>query len=67
MKAAPFMALWKSFLAVPGFFAKKKAVNSDQTQAEIQTHPQKPPLGESWEIPIKIAVKNQGKSCEPLL
>ena len=54
MKAAPFMASWKSFLAVPGFFAKKKVVNSDQTQAEIQTHPQKPPLGETWEIPSKL-------------
>ena len=63
MKAAPFMALWKSFLAVPGFFAKKKAVNSDQTQVEIQTHPQKPPLGESWEIPSKLLSKTKEKAA----
>ena len=39
LKAAPFMASQKSFLAIPGFFANKKAVKSSQTQAGIQTQP----------------------------
>ena len=57
LKAAPFMASRKSFLAIPGFFANKKAVKSSQTQAGIQTQPQKPPLGEAWEIPSKLQSK----------
>ena len=51
------MASRKSFLAIPGFFANKKAVKSGQTQAGIQTQPQKPPLGEAWEIPSKLQSK----------
>ena len=62
MKAAPFMASQKSFLTIPDFFAKKKAVNSGQTQVEIQTHPQKPPLGETWEIPSKLLSKTKEKA-----
>ena len=62
-ESSPFHGLMESFLAVLGFFAKKKAVNSDQTQAEIQTHPQKPPLGESWEIPSKLLSKTKEKAA----
>ena len=57
MKATPFMASWKSFLAIPSFFANKKVVNSDQTQAGTQTQPQKPPPAEAWEIPLKLPSK----------
>ena len=63
MKAAPFIASRKNFLAVPGFFAKKKGEFSGQTQAENQNHPQQPPLDETWEIPPKQPSKTKERGA----